>query len=367
MFYCWFFFFYYLLLKGTGKTLKMAQFITGFVICFICICCGAWRQVRSNLKRARQPHGASATEESHRATLVSVHPVNRLLFAFQGMGYLHAKGIVHKDLKSKNVFHDTNKVVITDFGLFGISGVVQEDRWGTGARGETSAKRAAALLFPLEAPWLGIMVELHFGCRPACTLSLSAYAPSQRNYYYLLFCFVLFPGGRTNWSCRTAGFATWRQRSCAGWALATTKTTSRSPPRRTFTPLGRPRPLLHDYSCIIQCEYCHQRGNGAALSPRYGHFGTGWFGWVAVVVCVAAIFLYYSCWQIKLLRRHCCQEFGLRLKTDFAAHCCSMSHTPFPAARQHAIKIFSFTTQLCLSESEWTSSWWTLLHYWTRY
>uniref|UniRef100_A0AAX7UH97 Kinase suppressor of ras 1b n=1 Tax=Astatotilapia calliptera TaxID=8154 RepID=A0AAX7UH97_ASTCA len=46
----------------------------------------------------------------------------------KGMGYLHAKGIVHKDLKSKNVFYDTNKVVITDFGLFGMSGVVQEGR-----------------------------------------------------------------------------------------------------------------------------------------------------------------------------------------------------------------------------------------------
>lgn len=44
------------------------------------------------------------------------------------MGYLHAKDIVHKDLKSKNVFYDNNKVVITDFGLFGVSGVVQEDR-----------------------------------------------------------------------------------------------------------------------------------------------------------------------------------------------------------------------------------------------
>lgn len=46
----------------------------------------------------------------------------------QGMSYLHAKGIVHKDLKSKNVFYDTNRVVITDFGLFGMSGLVQESR-----------------------------------------------------------------------------------------------------------------------------------------------------------------------------------------------------------------------------------------------
>ncbi|XP_032072017.1 kinase suppressor of Ras 1-like [Thamnophis elegans] len=44
------------------------------------------------------------------------------------MGYLHAKGIVHKDLKPKNIFYENGKVVITDFGLFGISGVVQEGR-----------------------------------------------------------------------------------------------------------------------------------------------------------------------------------------------------------------------------------------------
>ena len=50
------------------------------------------------------------------------------LSVFQGMGYLHAKGIVHKDLKSKNVFYDNGKVVITDFRLFGISGVVREGR-----------------------------------------------------------------------------------------------------------------------------------------------------------------------------------------------------------------------------------------------
>nr|XP_033809759.1 kinase suppressor of Ras 2 [Geotrypetes seraphini] len=46
----------------------------------------------------------------------------------KGMGYLHAKGIVHKDLMSKNVFYDNGKVVITDFGLFSISGIHQADR-----------------------------------------------------------------------------------------------------------------------------------------------------------------------------------------------------------------------------------------------
>nr|UVJ89028.1 kinase suppressor of Ras 1 [Paracentrotus lividus] len=38
----------------------------------------------------------------------------------QGMGYLHHRGIVHKDLKSKNIFIENGKVVITDFALFSI-------------------------------------------------------------------------------------------------------------------------------------------------------------------------------------------------------------------------------------------------------
>ncbi|XP_032802970.2 kinase suppressor of Ras 2 isoform X3 [Petromyzon marinus] len=46
----------------------------------------------------------------------------------KGLGYLHAKGIIHKDLKSKNIFYDNGKVVITDFGLFSISGVMQDGR-----------------------------------------------------------------------------------------------------------------------------------------------------------------------------------------------------------------------------------------------
>ncbi|XP_005102666.1 kinase suppressor of Ras 2 isoform X2 [Aplysia californica] len=36
----------------------------------------------------------------------------------QGMSYLHARAIIHKDLRTKNIFMDSGKVVITDFGLF---------------------------------------------------------------------------------------------------------------------------------------------------------------------------------------------------------------------------------------------------------
>lgn len=35
-----------------------------------------------------------------------------------GMGYLHAKGIVHRDLTTKNIFLENIRVIITDFGLF---------------------------------------------------------------------------------------------------------------------------------------------------------------------------------------------------------------------------------------------------------
>lgn len=44
-----------------------------------------------------------------------------LLIIFQGMGYLHAKGIIHKDLRSKNIFLENGKVIITDFGLFSVT------------------------------------------------------------------------------------------------------------------------------------------------------------------------------------------------------------------------------------------------------
>ncbi len=44
------------------------------------------------------------------------------------MGYLHAKGIIHKDLKSKNIFLERGKVVITDFALFSIMRLSRENR-----------------------------------------------------------------------------------------------------------------------------------------------------------------------------------------------------------------------------------------------
>ncbi|XP_014664877.1 PREDICTED: kinase suppressor of Ras 1-like [Priapulus caudatus] len=49
----------------------------------------------------------------------------------QGMGYLHARGIVHKDLKTKNIFLENGKVVITDFGLFNVAKLCRQnkDNW----------------------------------------------------------------------------------------------------------------------------------------------------------------------------------------------------------------------------------------------
>ncbi|XP_060803266.1 kinase suppressor of Ras 2 [Amyelois transitella] len=51
----------------------------------------------------------------------------------QGMGYLHARGIIHKDLKTKNIFIENGKVVITDFGLFSVTKLC----FGNNARGDS--------------------------------------------------------------------------------------------------------------------------------------------------------------------------------------------------------------------------------------
>lgn len=53
--------------------------------------------------------------------LISLFKLTKYYFFLQGMGYLHAKGIIHKDLRSKNIFLENGKVIITDFGLFSVT------------------------------------------------------------------------------------------------------------------------------------------------------------------------------------------------------------------------------------------------------
>lgn len=48
----------------------------------------------------------------------------------QGMGYLHARDIVHKDLKTKNIFLENGKVIITDFGLFSATKLQYDTKYG---------------------------------------------------------------------------------------------------------------------------------------------------------------------------------------------------------------------------------------------
>lgn len=52
-------------------------------------------------------------------------PINKLVIIAQqiaqGMGYLHHKGIVHKDLKTKNIFLENGHAIIADFGLVNVA------------------------------------------------------------------------------------------------------------------------------------------------------------------------------------------------------------------------------------------------------
>ncbi|CAL8070890.1 unnamed protein product [Calicophoron daubneyi] len=49
----------------------------------------------------------------------------------KGMGYLHAKGIVHRDLKTRNIFVEANsRVVIGDFGVFNFVRLYKKAKWG---------------------------------------------------------------------------------------------------------------------------------------------------------------------------------------------------------------------------------------------
>ncbi|CAH8508920.1 unnamed protein product [Schistosoma turkestanicum] len=65
----------------------------------------------------------------------TIMPINRTIsIASQiakGMGYLHAKGIVHRDLKTRNLFlEDNSRVVIGDFGVFNFVRLCKKAKWG---------------------------------------------------------------------------------------------------------------------------------------------------------------------------------------------------------------------------------------------
>ncbi|XP_006821895.1 kinase suppressor of Ras 2-like [Saccoglossus kowalevskii] len=83
----------------------------------------------------------------------------------QGMGYLHARGIVHKDLKSKNIFlENRDKAVITDFGLFSVTKLCEADRRGNCIRIPEGwlCYLAPELITSLKITNLGLDNELPF-------------------------------------------------------------------------------------------------------------------------------------------------------------------------------------------------------------
>ncbi|XP_063984485.1 kinase suppressor of Ras 2 [Diachasmimorpha longicaudata] len=91
----------------------------------------------------KQPHLAIVTSLSKGMTLYTHIHLRKDKFNMnkttiiaqqisQGMGYLHARGIIHKDLKSKNIFLENGKVVITDFGLFSVTKLCYGNRKSNG-------------------------------------------------------------------------------------------------------------------------------------------------------------------------------------------------------------------------------------------
>lgn len=94
----------------------------------------------------------------------------------KGMGYLHARQIVHRDLKTRNIFIETNyKAVIADFALFNFVNFCKLAKYVV-----------VLLLLPSEAH------ELFF--------SLSF--------------FVLLSDAETTCTSRLTGCATWLLKSC---------------------------------------------------------------------------------------------------------------------------------------------------------
>lgn len=83
-----------------------------------------------------------------------------------GMGYLHSRNIVHKDLKTKNIFFDNGQVVITDFGLFSLKKLCRAVRNG---------------------PWLAVPKGWLSYLAPEIMRKLNAHYGSECNYLNFTF------------------------------------------------------------------------------------------------------------------------------------------------------------------------------------
>ncbi|OON22043.1 protein tyrosine kinase [Opisthorchis viverrini] len=71
-------------------------------------------------------------ELHHRGSSMAINRIiNIATQVAKGMGYLHRKGIVHRDLKTRNIFVEANaRVVIGDFGVFNSMQLYKKARWG---------------------------------------------------------------------------------------------------------------------------------------------------------------------------------------------------------------------------------------------
>ena len=62
-----------------------------------------------------------------------------------GLGYLHARNIVHKDLNTKNIFLDKDKVVITDLGISSLGDTMRLSTQQRGSPGLRCERRCAII------------------------------------------------------------------------------------------------------------------------------------------------------------------------------------------------------------------------------
>lgn len=128
------------------------------------------------------------------------------------MGYLHSRGIIHKDLKTKNIFLENGKVVITDFGLLNITRLCRGNRY--------------ILLNCLWSScgglsWNGLVSTTQL-CMFSCTCSAK----------------------ETGWQFQLDGSVIWHQKSPAAYEhqmISTPMTASRSPKPQTSMHSGKRR------------------------------------------------------------------------------------------------------------------------------